>query len=49
MNVGRNIFNLGLISKQWKRETGETKFSLNKLIKWLGDRLVIEIDNDLII
>ena len=47
MKVCRSIFNLGLISKQYKKETKE-EFDLNKVIEWLGKRQLIEIDNDLL-
>ena len=48
MEVCRTIFNIGLISKQYKKETGK-EFDLNNVIKWLGNRKLIEIDDDLII
>lgn len=47
MEICRTIFNLGLISLQYKRETGK-EFNLNELIKWLGKKQLIEIDDDLI-
>ena len=46
MNVCRSIFEMGLISKQFKRETGK-EFDLNELIKWLGKRKLIHIDDDI--
>lgn len=47
MKVLRTIYNIGLISLQHKKETGK-EFNLNDLISWLGDRKLIEIDNDII-
>lgn len=47
MEVSRNLENIGLISKQFKKETHQ-EFDLNKLIKWLGSRTSIKIDEDLI-
>lgn len=47
MKVARCLNNIGLISKQYKKETGH-EFDLNKLIQWLGNRLVIEIDDSLL-
>ena len=46
MKVNRCIINLGIISLQYKKETGKD-FDLNDLIKWVGNRHVIEIDDDL--
>lgn len=43
MEVSRSLANIDLIWSQYERETGETKFDLNKLIEWLGDRKSITI------
>ncbi len=47
MKICRTIFNIGLISKQFKKETGQ-EFDLDKMIKWLGKRKLIEIDDKFI-
>ena len=53
MIVSRNLVNIHWIWKQYKREVKGSafdisQFNLNDLIKWIGTRQCIEIDEDLI-
>ena len=53
MIVSRNLVNIHWIWKQYKREEKGSafdisQFNLNDLIKWIGNRQCIEIDEDLI-
>ena len=53
MIVSRNLVNIHWIWRQYKREEKGSafdisQFNLNDLIKWLGKRQCVEVDDDLI-
>jgi len=48
MKILRNLINIPFIFRQYSRETSISEFDLNKIIKWLGNRQYVEIDDDLL-